>query len=221
MHQQHTSEILLTLDKKFGHIKAFLDHRNAFELLIAVILSAQTTDAMVNKVTPALFDKYPDAKSMKQAPVEEIEQLVSRINYYKTKAKHLIETARMIDEEFNGEIPNTIPNLIKLPGVGRKVANVIMADIFEIPEGVVVDTHVKRVSYRIGWTDSQNPAIIERDLIKVLPKDHWVNTPKQLILIGRNYCFANKAPDCPNCPLREWCLKRIEIPVKGQKLKRI
>jgi endonuclease-3 len=206
--KKSTLELLIYLDKTFGEIKPFLDHKNAFELLIAVILSAQTTDVMVNKVTPDLFTKYPDAKSLKIASLEEVEILIKRINYYRTKAKNIIKTAKMIDEVYESVIPNTIGELVNLAGVGRKVANVIVADIFGIAEGVVVDTHVKRVSKRIGWTDSINPVIIERDLIKAWPEDHYVNTPKHLILIGRNYCFP-KNPKCSGCPAREWCLKRI------------
>jgi endonuclease III len=208
MHQKNTKEILQTLDEKYNNIETFLNHRNPFELLIAVILSAQTTDPMVNSVTPALFEKYPDAKSLKAANLEEVEVLIKRINYYRTKARHIIKTAQMVDETFLREVPDSIEDLITLPGVGRKVANVIMAEVFKIPVGIVVDTHVKRVSYRLGWTDSTNPAVIEKDLMKIIPEDHWINIPRQLILIGRNYCFANKLPDCPNCPLNTWCLKR-------------
>jgi endonuclease III len=208
MLQKNTKEILQTLDEKYSNIETFLNHRNPFELLIAVILSAQTTDPMVNSVTPALFEKYPDAKSLKAANLEEVEILIKRINYYRTKARHIIKTAQMVDEVFLEEVPDSIEDLITLPGVGRKVANVIMAEVFKIPVGIVVDTHVKRVSYRLGWTDSTNPAVIEKDLMKIIPEDHWINIPRQLILIGRNYCFANKLPDCPNCPLNTWCLKR-------------
>jgi endonuclease-3 len=205
-----TIEILKILDKKYGKVEPFLNHESPFQLLIAVILSAQTTDLMVNKVTLDLFDKYPDAKSLKVAPLEEVEKIISRINYYKTKSKHIKETARLIDETFLNEVPSTIAELITLPGVGRKVANVIVAEIFGIPEGVVVDTHVKRVSYRVGWTKSTDPKKIEQDLMKIIPIDHFVNIPKQLILIGRNYCFPKK-PNCSECPLNKVCEKNSVV----------
>jgi endonuclease-3 len=206
--QKNTKEILSHLDKLYGEVPPFLKHNTPFQLLIAVILSAQTTDALVNKVTPDLFAKYPDAKSLKNAELSDVEKLIGRINYYRTKARNIIKTAGMIDGVFNGNIPNNITDLITLAGVGRKVANVIVAEIFNIPEGVVVDTHVKRVSYRIGWTDSQDPKKIEQDLIKSWSKKNYINSPKHLILIGRNFCFPKK-PDCENCPVSKWCLKRL------------
>lgn len=216
--QKNTEQILKTLDKKYGKVAAFLNHKNPFELLIAVILSAQTTDAMVNKVTPELFANYPDAEKLKTAPLEHIEKLISRINYFRTKSKNIIKTAQLVHENFNNQVPNTIEDLIILAGVGRKVANVIMAEIHNIPEGIVVDTHIKRTSYRIGWTDSQNPVIIERNLMKFWPKDHYIPTPRHLILIGRNYCFP-KNPNCPECPLNKWCEKRIIVNKKLKKIK--
>ncbi len=203
-----TAKMLRIMDEKYGILQAFLNHDSPFQLLIAVILSAQTTDLMVNKVTVDLFSKYPNAKTLKNASIEEIEKLISRINYYRTKARHIKETARIIDEDFNNLVPQTIAELITLPGVGRKVANVILTDVFSIPEGFVVDTHIKRVTYRIGWTQAKDPKKIELDLMKSLPVDHFVNTPKQLILIGRNYCFP-KNPNCKDCPLNEFCEKNI------------
>lgn len=204
----NTQAIFDALDKKYGYVKPFLFHKTPFQLLIAVILSAQTTDTMVNKVTAELFLKYPTAQDLKLAPIEDVEKLISRINYYRTKAKHIIKTSKMIDEDFEGLVPSSISELIKLPGVGRKVANVIMADIHGIPEGIVVDTHVKRVSKRVGWTKSTDPKKIEQDLMKAWPKERFLNTPKQLIQIGRNYCFP-KAPNCKDCPLNKWCEKNI------------
>jgi endonuclease III len=206
---ERTQSIFEALDKTYGHVAPFLNHTSSFQLLIAVILSAQTTDILVNKVTVELFMKYPDAQSMKSASTDELIEIIRRVNYHKTKAKHIKETARMIDEDYSGTIPDRISELIKLPGVGRKVANVIMADIYDVPEGIVVDTHVKRVTYRIGWTAQHDPAKVEIDLMREWPLDRFVNTPKQLILIGRNYCFARN-PICPKCPLYNWCEKHIE-----------
>jgi endonuclease-3 len=206
-----TAVMLKTLHDVYGEVKPFLHHDTPFQLLIAVILSAQTTDILVNKVTPALFARYPDAQSLKSARLEDVLILINRINYYRAKAKHIVITAKMIDEQFDGKVPATLEELIALPGVGRKVANVIVADIYKKALGVVVDTHVKRVSYRVGWTDETDPKKIEIDLMQQWPQDHWVNAPKQVILIGRQYCFANKKPDCEHCPLREQCWKRITV----------
>lgn len=211
-----TEKLLSTLNENYPFIDTFLDHKNAFELLIAVILSAQTTDLMVNKVTPTLFEKFPDAKSLMNANVEEVEILIKRINYYRTKAKSIIKTAEMIKIDFGGEIPATIEELIRLPGVGRKVANVIMAEIHKIPAGIVVDTHVKRVSYRIGWTNNIDPEKVEKDLIEQIPQDQWLALPRQLITIGRSFC-TSRNPNCLECPLRIECLKRIEVPQKIKK----
>ncbi len=205
---ESTMAILKALDETYGELAPFLAHRNPFELLVAVILSAQTTDLLINKITPALFERFPDAESMKLASVEEIEACIRSVNYYKTKARHLKETARMISEEFGDAIPATIEELVTLPGVGRKVANVIVAEIHKVPLGIVVDTHVKRVAYRIGWTQSKNPTVIERDMMNFIPKEFYLNLPKQLILVGRNLCFP-KEPDCSNCPVRFWCEKNL------------
>ncbi|MDQ3099686.1 MAG: endonuclease III [bacterium] len=206
---EETAVMLRTLQEVYGEVLPFLNHETSFQLLVAVILSAQTTDILVNKVTPALFEKYPDAASLKNASVEDVSLLVGRINYFRTKARNLVAMAKLIDEQFGGEVPQTIEELILLPGVGRKVANVIVADVYKKALGVVVDTHIKRVSYRVGWTDHEDPKRVELDLMQQWPIDHWVGTPKQVILIGRQYCFANKRPDCEHCPLREWCWKRL------------
>jgi endonuclease-3 len=204
--KEETLGILHTLDSTYGEVKPFLAHNSAFQLLIAAILSAQTTDVMVNKVTAELFLRFPDAASLKSAEIEEVETIIKRINYYKTKSRNIINAAGMIADEFNGVIPADISLLIRLPGVGRKVANVIMADVYGVPAGVVVDTHVKRVAQRIGWTDYKDPKKIEQDLIHQWPEDYYVNTPKQLILVGRTYCFPCK-PICGTCPLNQLCAK--------------
>lgn len=203
-----TKHLLQMLNSEYGLVKPFLFHESAFQLLVAVILSAQTTDALVNTVTPGLFVRFPDARSLASGSVEEVTELIRRVNYYKNKAKYLIAMAKILVEKYQGEVPQTMEALVQLPGVGRKVANVVTADAFGIAEGVCVDTHVARVSYRVGWTDAKDPLKIERDLMEQWPKEKWVNTPKQVILIGRQYCFANKKPDCEHCPLREQCWKR-------------
>jgi endonuclease-3 len=205
----NTKKIIEILHKKYGEVNPFLNHKNDFEFLIAVILSAQTTDAMVNKVTPDLFEKYPTPKSLSEAQVEDVERIIRRVNYYKSKARNIVKTAAKIRKDFRGKVPHSMTDLLTLPGVGRKVANVIMADFHKNPEGIVVDTHVKRVSYRIGWTNHTDPKKVEIDLIKKWPKQAYFETPKHLILIGRNYCFANKKPDCENCPLMGICQKKF------------
>jgi endonuclease-3 len=208
--KQNTLKLIDILQNKYGKVTSFLTHQNVFEFLIAVILSAQTTDIMVNKVTPDLFAKYPTPNDLKQAKLKDVESLIRRVNYHHNKSKYLIETARIIDEEFKGNIPTTIQELIKFPGVGRKVANVIVSDFHGIPEGFVVDTHIKRVTYRIGWTKHTDPKRIELDLMTQLPKESWVTSPKQLILIGREYCFP-KNPNCKDCPLNEICEKNMKV----------
>ncbi len=204
------TEILLKiLDSIYGEVATFLNHGSPFQLLVAVILSAQTTDVLVNRITPALFMKYPDAAALKKASVAEIEKFIDKVNYYHTKAKNLQATSMMIDEIYAGRVPDSMNELVLLPGVGRKVANVILAEVFKKEAGIVVDTHVKRVAYRVGWSDSNDPKKVELDLMQQWPKNSWVNTPKQIILIGRTYCFASKKPDCEHCPLRNTCWKRI------------
>lgn len=202
-------KIIEVLDEKYGNIDPFLNHKNVFEFLIAVILSAQTTDKLVNKVSPALFKKYPSPKDLKNAKLEEVERLIRSVNYYRTKAKNLIKCAKIIDEEYQGEVPKTIKELIELPGIGRKVANVIVSDYYKKPEGFVVDTHIKRVSYRLGFTKNKDPKKIEMDLMNLLPKKSWITLPKQLILIGREYCFPQK-PNCIDCPLNRYCEKNFD-----------
>lgn len=207
--REDTVALLTILKREYGIVAPFLHHDTVFHFLIAVILSAQTTDVLVNTVTPALFTRFPTVRSLAEADVVEVEQLIRRVNYYKTKAKNLVSMAQLLVGEYGGEVPSTLEALIRLPGVGRKVANVILSDEFNIREGIVVDTHVGRVSYRVGWTDSKDPKKIEQDLMSQWPQDYWIETPKRLILIGRQYCFANKKPNCEDCPLAKCCEKRV------------
>lgn len=201
-------KILSTLNNIYPHIPNFLHHKNVFEFLIAVILSAQTTDNKVNQVTPKLFARFPDSKSLANADLSEVMSIIKEINYYKTKSKHIIETAKIIENSFGGKVPENMEDLLKLKGVGRKVANVILCDYFNKPSGIVIDTHVKRVSFRLGLTNEQDPIKIEKDLIKKIPKKYWTTISKQLILIGRNFCHPKK-PKCDECPITDFCKKRI------------
>jgi endonuclease-3 len=208
MPKTNVNVILEVLESRYGEVATFLSHKNEFELLVAVILSAQTTDVLVNKVTPKLFERFPNVEELANASYEEVAGIIRQVNYYKNKAKYIVETAQIVRDSYQGKVPNKMEELVKLPGVGRKVANVILSESFAIQDGVVVDTHVKRVAYRLGWTMNLSPEKIERDLIELLPKERRKNTAKQLILIGREYCYAGREPDCKNCPLNRLCPKR-------------
>lgn len=195
--------ILNSLDEMFPNATVELTHKNTFELLIAVILSAQTTDVAVNKVTANLFLKYQNPKELSLALISDVENILKSIGLYKTKAKNIIKTAAIIDEKFNGEVPNNRKDLEKLPGVGRKTANVIRGNIYKIPS-IVVDTHVKRISNRLGFTKSEDPTKIEYDLMDILPKEYWIRYNLQVIAHGRNICRA-RSPKCNQCFLNQLC----------------
>ncbi len=179
-----------------------LNHRNPFELLIATILSAQCTDVRVNKVTPYLFEAYPTPETMSKAPLEDLEELVRTTGFYRNKAKSLKESSITIVEEFDGEVPDRMDDLLKLRGAARKTANVVLGNAFGINEGVVVDTHVKRISNRLGFTkEKKNTNKIERDLMALFPKETWTDLSHLLIHHGRNACKArlSEPPEHPIC----------------------
>jgi endonuclease III len=184
-----------------------LDHSNAFELLVATILSAQCTDERVNKVTPALFFKYPTALILANAQLHDVENLIMSTNFYKNKSKNLIGMAQMLVDRHQGEVPKILEQLVELPGVGRKTANVVLGNAFNIASGVVVDTHIGRLSQRLGWTLHEDPVKIEQDLIKLIPQDEWVLIAHLLIFHGRKICKARN-PDCSHCFLFDLCPKR-------------
>ena len=181
-----------------------LNHDGPFQLLIATILSAQCTDVRVNMVTPALFKKYPDAKTLAAAKQEDVEDLIRSTGFFRNKAKNLIAAAKALVREHDSEVPRDLDNLTHLPGVGRKTANVVLGNAYGIEAGVVVDTHVARLSKRLGLTKHTDPVKIEKDLIKVIPQDAWTLWSHLLIWHGRRRCTARK-PDCPNCELRSLC----------------
>jgi endonuclease-3 len=193
-----------------------LDHKNAFELLCATVMSAQTTDVAVNKVTPELFAKYPDARAMAAASPLDLEALINRIGMYRQKSRNLVTLAGMLVEHHDGEVPRTLPELVKLPGVGRKTANVVLGVMWGKPEGVVVDTHVQRVSQRLGWTRQTDPGEIELDLAKKLPEKDWDMTSHTLIFHGRRICFAEK-PNCPGCAVNDVCPSAFHAEKIGRK----
>ncbi|MFN4226612.1 MAG: endonuclease III [Candidatus Ratteibacteria bacterium] len=200
-------EISLILKKLYPFSKTALKFENPFQLLIATILSAQTTDEQVNKVTAELFKKFKTPWDFASADINELTKLIKSVNFYKNKAKYIKKVSQSIIKEFNGKVPDKLEDLTKLPGVARKTANVVLSQAFKKAEGIVVDTHVKRVSYRLGLTKNTDPEKIEKDLMKILPKAEWIDFPFRLILFGRNIC-KSKNPDCNNCPLYKLCLTK-------------
>lgn len=201
---KRTKEILDRLDKEYGtEYICYLNHETPWQLLIAVILSAQCTDARVNIVTKDLFQKYDTLEKFANANLEELEQDIKPTGFYHNKAKNIIACAKRLVYEFGGEVPKTLEELTSLAGVGRKTANVIRGNIYHEPS-IVVDTHVKRISKRLGFTKETDPEKIEYELMKVLPKDHWILYNIQIISFGRNICFA-RSPKCENCFLQDLC----------------
>ncbi len=199
-------QVYKKLLKEYPDARCALDHRNAYELLVATILSAQCTDKRVNMVTPDLFKAYPDPRSLAQAPLEEIEEAVRTTGFYRNKAKAIRKASEIIAEEHGGQVPDSMDELTNLPGVARKTANVVLGNVFEKNEGVVVDTHVSRLSQRIGLTPHKDPKKIEADLMELFPRDTWTMLAHLLIHHGRAVCSARK-PDCDNCPLAKTCLR--------------
>lgn len=199
-HQRRATCIRGVLITMYPNIRSPLIYTYDYEFLFAVILSAQTTDAQVNKVTPALFKTYPTIQSIASASVEEFQRAISSINLYKTKGKNIVRSAQVIMDVFHGNVPDTLDNLITLPGVGRKSANVVMSELWHKPEGIAVDTHVIRLSQKYGLSQHSDPVKIEKDLMKVIPKNEWDTFPLRLIQYGRDYCPAH-CKKCPKCPL--------------------
>lgn len=204
MATKRTKEILALLDEHYTReYKCYLNHENPGQLLIATILSAQCTDARVNVVTKDLFQKYPSMEAFANADLNELEQDIKPTGFYHNKAKNILGCARKIMDTYHGEVPGRLEDLITLPGVGRKTANVIRGNIFHEPS-IVVDTHVKRISRRLRLTKEEDPVKIEMDLMKVLPKDHWILYNIQIITFGRQICFA-RGPKCEECFLTKYC----------------
>ena len=200
------------LEKSYPHVKTQLNYKNPFELLIATILSAQCTDKQVNSVTPLFFKTLPTIQKVASAPLKTIEQLIHSTGFYRNKAKNIKNCAVALLENHCGKVPQTLKELVKLPGVGRKTANVVLGSAFNIP-GIVVDTHVARISKRLGLTKSNNPVKIEYDLMEIIPRKEWNVFSLQLIYFGRAICKARK-PVCPTCPLYDLC----DFPDKISKL---
>ena len=203
---KHTKEIIKRLKKEYPDAHCALDHTNAFELLIATILSAQCTDVRVNIVTADLFRKYSTPSDYIKVPQTELEQDIRSTGFYRNKAKNIQNACEKIIEDFGGEVPKTMDELLTLGGVARKTANVVLGNAFGIASGVVVDTHVKRISNRLGLTEEQTPEKIEKDLEKLVPKKDWVLFPHLIIWHGRAVCQARK-PKCGECVLEDICPK--------------
>ena len=184
-----------------------LHHKNAWQLLCAVILSAQCTDARVNTITPHLFKKYPTVYDLANAKLTDVEKIIHSAGFYHSKALSLIEMSKRICEVYGGEVPQTMDDLLSLRGVARKTANVMLGDYFKKPAGIVVDTHVKRLAFRLGLTKNTDPVKIEKDLTQIIPYEYWGWIAIALILHGRSVCPARK-PQCENCTLAKFCPKK-------------
>lgn len=208
--RERAIEVCERLNRRYGPVECFLDHQNPFRLVISVLLSAQTTDAQVNRVTPELFRRWPTPYEMAGASVADVMDVIKSLGFYKTKAKHCVEAARMIVADFDGEVPSTMRELQKLPGVGRKTANIVLNVGFGIVEGIAVDTHVNRIAHRLALspkTHEKEPLKTEQDLLKILPHEYWESVNHQWISFGREICSA-RSPKCGECPLADLCPSR-------------
>ena len=202
--KKRTLKIIDILKQTYPDAHCALDHKNAYELLVATILSAQCTDARVNMVTPKLFATYPTPEAMAKAPIEAIEELIRTTGFYHNKAKSIQGAGRVISEQFHSKVPETMAELLTVPGAARKTASVVLGVAYGRAEGIVVDTHVFRVSRRLGLTRSETPQAVEQDLMKVIPKDRWIQYSHEIIHHGRQICDARK-PKCAACPLEQLC----------------
>ncbi|RKD33832.1 endonuclease III [Lacrimispora algidixylanolytica] len=202
--KERIEKVLHALDSEYGtEYICYLNHETPWQLLIAVILSAQCTDARVNLVTVDLFQKYKSPKNFAEAELKELEKDIHSLGFYHMKAKNIISCCQDLMNKFGGNVPDTMEELLSLAGVGRKTANVILGNIYDQPS-IVVDTHVKRISIKLGFAKSEDPEKIEYELMKVLPKEHWILWNIQIITLGRSICVARK-PKCGECFLRELC----------------
>lgn len=197
-------DIIKILKRTYPDAKCSLDFTTPFELLIAVVLSAQCTDDRVNKTTPALFARCHTPEEFIEIPLSELEELIHPCGFYKTKSKNIKLTAQKILDEFGGKVPENMKDLMSLPGVGRKTANVVMLEAFNKPQGIAVDTHAKRISNRLGLSDETEPEKIEQDLLKQIPSEFYKDINHILIWHGRNTCMA-RSPKCESCPLQKHC----------------
>ncbi|PYU11775.1 MAG: endonuclease III [Acidobacteria bacterium] len=201
---KRVAAILAKLDEAYPNATCELNHKSAFELLIATILSAQCTDVRVNQVTETLFKKYPDAKAFAYATPSELEQEIRPTGFFRNKTKSVMGAGKGILEDFGGEVPRTMEEILTLPGVARKTANVVLGTAYGIPSGIVVDTHVQRIANRLDLTRNEDPKKIEQYLMQVIPKDKWIQFSHQIIWHGRRICQARK-PKCAECNMESLC----------------
>ena len=202
--KKQISKLLDILSDEYKEAKCGLDYESPLELTIALILAAQCTDKRVNMVRPTLFKKYPDVYSLAKADKKELEQIIHSCGFYNNKSNNIIKTANIIITNFNGQVPNTMAELTKLAGIGRKSANIILQECFDITEGIAIDTHVTRITKKLGLTNNTDPLNIEKDLMKVLPKKYWNKINHILVCHGRKVCDARK-PQCLKCPVNIIC----------------
>lgn len=208
MKKEDLINMIETLKVTYPEAKCSLDFNTPFELVVAVMLSAQCTDERVNKTTPSIFNKYSTPYDFANINLEELEKLIHPCGFYKNKAKNIKACAQKIITDFNGKVPKTMEELLSLPGVGRKSANVILLEVFGIATGIAVDTHAKRLSNRIGLSSSSDPIVIEQDLLKVIPKEYIKDVNHLFMWLGRNTCTA-RSPQCENCSIQKYCKKNI------------
>lgn len=213
--KKRATEVSAWLAQNYADSTCALIHESPLQLLIATILSAQCTDQRVNQVTPALFSKFPTAKHFADAPLHEVEALIQSTGFFRNKAKNIIACCTNLVREHHGEVPKDLEQLVKLPGVGRKTANVVLGTAYGIPSGVVVDTHVARLSQRMGLTDSTQPEKIEQDLMALLPIPEWIDFSHRMIWHGRRVCDARK-PLCLSCGLNNLCPKQGLTAIKAK-----
>lgn len=192
------------MDQHYPQAECDLHYTTPFTLTIAVLLSAQTTDASVNKVTPKLFERYPTAEAMAQANPEDVAEIIHSLGFYRNKAKNCVACAQMIMSDFGGEVPRTMEEIQKLPGVGRKTANVVLNEAFGVVEGIAVDTHVFRIAHQLKFSSADTPAKTEQDLLKLYPREYWEQVNHQWVLFGREYCIARR-PRCTECFIADLC----------------
>lgn len=203
--QDYVNEIITRLHHTYPDAHCELDYETPIQLLTAVILSAQCTDVRVNMVTPELFAKYPTAAALAGADRSELEETIRSTGFFRQKAKFIQESAHKIVHEYNGEVPETMDELLSLNGVARKTANVVLGEVYGIADGITVDTHVKRIAHLLGLTSTnKDPVRVEKELMAIIPHEEWINISHLLIFHGRNVCKARR-PDCPNCPLNDIC----------------
>lgn len=204
MNKKDVLKVVEIIEKTYPEAKCSLDFNTPFEMLVAVCLSAQCTDDRVNKTLPSLFAKYDTPQDFADADLNDVERLIHSCGFYKNKAKNLKAAGKKIVDDFGGVVPQTMDELVTIPGVGRKSANVIMLEAFDNPQGIAVDTHVGRISRRIGLSNENDPYKVEMDLCRLIPKEHWKNVNHTFIWHGRNTCTA-QSPKCANCAVKDYC----------------